>query len=119
MDSLAYYAFKVVLSAVLITLISELAERSTFAGAVLASIPFVSVLAFVWLYLETGDGAQVADLAANIFWLVIPSLVLFVLLPVLLRRGMSFWVSLLIAMGATSITYVLVIRGLGALGIEM
>jgi hypothetical protein len=52
----------------------------------LASLPLTSLLAFVWLYLDTGDTQRVADLSQGIFWLVLPSLSLFVLLPFLRNR---------------------------------
>ena len=100
-----YYVIKVVISAVLIVLVSEISKRSSILGAVLASLPLVSLLAFVWLYYETGDTQRIARLSFDIFWLVIPSLALFLVLPWLLRRGVYFWPSLLIACGATVACY--------------
>ena len=67
--------------------VSELAKRSSFWGAALASLPLTSLLAFVWLYLDTGDIQKVSSLSQGIFWLVLPSLLLFVVLPLLLRSG--------------------------------
>ena len=87
-------ALKVVLTALLVVAIAEIAKRSTFAGAVLASIPITSVLAMVWLYADTGDTEKVAGLASGIFWLVLPSLALFIALPLLLRAGWPFGASL-------------------------
>jgi hypothetical protein len=63
-------AIKVLLTAALVVAIAEVAKRSTFAGAVLASIPLTSVLALIWLYADTGDTEKVAALAGGIFWLV-------------------------------------------------
>ena len=80
---------KIVVTAVLVVAISEVAKRSTLLGAVLASLPLTSLLAMIWLYADTGDAQQVADLASGIFWLVLPSLVLFVALPLLLRARMA------------------------------
>ena len=102
---MVYYAVKVLISAGLVVLVSELAKRSTLAGAVLASIPLVSVLAMIWLYVDTRDAAQVAALSRSVFWLVLPSLVLFLLLPVLLERGYTFYLSLATSVGATVIVY--------------
>ena len=52
-----------------------------------------SLLAFIWLYRETGDAQKVAALSSDILWLVLPSLLLFALLPVLLRLGWNFWLA--------------------------
>ena len=100
-----YYLTKVIVSAVLIVAISEVAKRSSVLGAVLASVPVVSVIAMIWLYHETGDTAKISALATSIFWLVIPSLALFISLPVLLKAGVGFYLSLLISIGITIFCY--------------
>ena len=96
---------KIFISALLIAAISEVARRSTLLGALLASLPVTSLLAFVWLYRDTGNTAKVAALSADIFWLVLPSLVLFVVLPMLLRNGWNFWLSLGLSCAATAVSY--------------
>jgi hypothetical protein len=107
--NLWYYAFKVALTTGLVILVSESAKRSTLLGGLLASVPVVSVLAIVWLFIETRDATQVAALSKSIFWLVLPSLVLFLLLPVLLTRGLHFYWSLAAAIGATVVAYYIMI----------
>jgi hypothetical protein len=98
---------KVLLTALIVVAISELGKRSTFAGALLASLPLTSLLALVWLYHDTADAAQAADLARGIFWLVLPSLAFFLVFPACVRAGFDFWsamgagiVSTLVAYGA-------------------
>ena len=71
---MAEYVVKIVLTSMLVVAISETAKRSSLAGAILASLPLTSLLAFVWLYVDTGDTQKVASLATGIFWLVLPSL---------------------------------------------
>lgn len=100
-----YYLIKLLLSAAVIVAVSELAKRyPTWAGA-LASLPLVSLLAIVWLYVDTRSKTQVAALATSIFWLVLPSLLLFVVLPVSLKVGLSFTWSLTLAIVTTLIGY--------------
>jgi len=99
-----YNIVKILISAILIALISEVSKRSTFFGAILASIPLVSVMAMIWLYIDTNDSLQVVQLSKSIFWLVIPSLVLFITFPIFIRLQLSFYTALsasLIAMVAT------------------
>ena len=99
------FLVKVLVSALLVAAVSEVARRSSLLGAVLASLPVTSLLAFIWLYRETGDVQKVAALSADILWLVIPSLLLFALLPVLLRQGLNFWLSLGASCAATALAY--------------
>jgi hypothetical protein len=101
-----YLALKVLISAVIIVLIGEIAKRSTTFGALVASLPLTSILALIWLYRDTSDTMLIATLSREIFWLVLPSLVLFLVLPLLLKRGMSFYAALGIASGCTALSYV-------------
>ena len=74
-------------SGAVIVTASEIAKKSTIFGALVISLPLASIMSMTWLYNDTKDTSQVADFAESILWLVIPSLVLFVALPFLLRRG--------------------------------
>lgn len=114
-----YTALKVAITAVLVVAISEVSKRSTALGAILASLPLTSLLAFVWLYSETGDTGKIAQLSQSIFWYVLPSLVLFIALPVLLSRGVAFWPSLAIASALTFAAYLAMIRILARFGIAL
>ncbi len=102
---MTYYIVKVAITTALVLLVSEIGKRSSLAGAVLASVPLVSVLAMIWLYVETRDAGQVAVLSRTVFWLVLPSLALFLLLPPLLDRGYSFYPSLAVSILATIVAY--------------
>lgn len=112
-------AIKVVVTALLVVAISEVAKRSSLLGAVLASIPLTSVLAMIWLYADTGDAAKVADLATSIFWLVLPSLALFIALPLLLRAGWGFVPSLAVSCAITVACYFLMLAILKRFGIAI
>jgi hypothetical protein len=114
-----YATFKVLLTSVLVVAVSEAAKRSALFGAVIASIPLVSVLAMIWLYVDTGDAEKVARLAAGIFWLVLPSLVLFVALPLLLRSGVDFYASLGVSTALTVCAYFAMVYGLRLAGTEI
>ena len=114
-----YTALKVAITALVVVAISEVAKRSTAMGAILASLPLTSLLAFVWLYSETGDTAKIAQLSQSIFWYVLPSLVLFIALPILLTRGVGFWPSLAIASALTFAAYLVMVWLLGRLGIAL
>jgi len=57
-------------------------------------------------------------LAANIFWLVIPSLVFFISLPVLLKKGLNFYLSMGLSMSVTAGCYLLMIAVLARFGIK-
>jgi cobalamin synthase len=116
---MTYYIVKIAVTTALIVLISEISRRSTLIGAILASVPVVSVLAMIWLYSETRDPTQVATLARSVFWLVLPSLLLFLTLPILLQRGYDFYLSLAVSIGATIIGYYVMIVIARHLGLRL
>jgi len=116
---MTYYILKILITTMLIVLISEIAKRSTFFGAILASIPLVSVLAMIWLYIDTKDISKVSTLSLSIFWLVLPSLSLFVALPLLLKQGISFYISMSISIAVTILGYWLMISVLNHFGIKL
>ena len=96
---------KVLLTAVIVVAVSELGKRSTLAGALLASLPLTSLLALIWLYRDTGDAAQAAELARGIFWLVLPSLAFFIVFPAGVRGGWGFWPAMGAGIVATLAAY--------------
>lgn len=116
---MAYYVFKVAISALLIVAIAEISKRSSFIGALLASVPLVSVLAMVWLYVDTRDSDKVASLASSVFWLVLPSLALFIALPLMLKQGYNFYLSMGLSILITIGCYWLMVTLLNQAGIEL
>jgi hypothetical protein len=114
-----YYSVKVIITTVLIVLISEISKRSTLAGSILASIPLVSVLAMIWLYVDTENSKRIIELSNSIFWLIIPSLTLFIALPLLLKKGVEFYTSMGISITLTVIAYYLMVLLLQKFGIKL
>ena len=116
---MAYYTLKIIVTTILIVFISEIAKRSSLIGAILASIPLVSVLAMIWLYVDTKDVAKISALSTSIFWLVLPSLLLFIALPMLLKQGINFYVSMSVSVAITAMSYWIMISVLNYFGVKL
>jgi hypothetical protein len=91
---MAYLLLKAFISGVIIAVVSEVAKRSPAFGALIASLPLVSILGMMWLWRDTSDTPRMAAHSEATFWYVLPSLPMFLLLPALLRRGVPFWPAL-------------------------
>jgi hypothetical protein len=102
---MCYLIIKAALSGVLIAIISEVAKRYPAFGGLIASLPLVSVLGMVWLWRDKPDVANMAAHAEATFWFVLPSLPMFLAIPVMLRHGMNFWVSLALGCFLTIVLY--------------
>jgi hypothetical protein len=114
-----YYITKLAVSALIILAVSEIAKRNSGFAAVVASLPLTSLLAIIWLRFEGAQVQQLAELSQQIFWLVLPSLVLFLLFPVFIRLGMAFWLSLGLASAATVLCYFFMILLLRRFGVSI
>lgn len=85
---------KYAVTALVIVLVSEVAKRSDQIGALIASLPMVTILVMIWLHLEGQGTEKVARHAYLTFWYVLPTLPMFLLTPALLHRGINFWAAL-------------------------
>lgn len=102
-----YLFLKAAISGIVVAAVSEVSRRHPGLGGLIASLPLVSVLGMIWLWRDTADSARVADHAAGTFWFVLPSLPMFLLVPMLLRRGVGFWPALVAGCALTVTLYVL------------
>ncbi|NJM35216.1 MAG: DUF3147 family protein [Rhodomicrobium sp.] len=89
-----YAIVKAALSGLIVAAVSEAAKRNPAFGALIASLPLVSILGMIWLWRDTGNAERIAAHAEATFWFVLPSLPMFLLMPALLRGGFSFWAAL-------------------------
>ena len=96
---------KGVLSGTIVVIASEIAKKSSIFGALIVSLPIVSILSLFWLYNDTKDTSKVADFAEGILWLVIPAISLFVILPYLLRRDWGFEAAMTVGILVTILAY--------------
>jgi len=110
------FLLKVVVSALVVAGASELARRQAWFGALIASLPLTSILAMVWLWRDGSSPAQIAEFSTSILWLVLPSLLLFLILPLLLHHGFGFWTSLGAGCTATLFGYGIVLFALRVWG---
>ena len=92
---------KYAITALVIVAVSEFAKRSDRLGALIASLPLVTVMAMIWLHLERQGIPKISNHAYYTFWYVLPTMPMFLLMPFMLNRGIGFWPSLLAGCGLT------------------
>lgn len=99
------YVIKLLISAAIIVAVTEVAKANATLGGLIKSLPLVSLVALIWVYVETRDTQTIAQLSSSTFWFVLPTLPMFLVLPALLNRGYSFWLSLLVALSVMLLCY--------------
>ena len=106
---------KYAVSAAIIVAVSEIARHSDRLGALIASLPLVTIMVLIWLHLDGQPTAKIANHAWYTFWYVLPTLPMFVLFPWLLSK-FEFWSALTISAAVTLAcfaTLALVLRRFG------
>ena len=118
-SSVLYLAIKAGLSGIIIAIASEIARRVPALGALILSLPLVSILAFIWLWQGEGDNERVAALAQSTFWYVLPTLPMFLVMPALLRHGVTFWPALAACCALTFVLYLVTVWVLAKFGVAL
>ncbi len=113
------FIIKIVVSALIIAGVSELGKKFAPVAAILASLPLVSILAIIWLYGETKSVQKIIDVSTSIFWAVLPSLIFFLVLPLLLKNGLKFTPAMIISAVTMFIAYSIYIFVLAKFGIKI
>lgn len=108
--SMAFFLLKVGISALVIAVASEISKRSGFWGSLLVSLPLMSILTMTWVYLETRDTGKISSMSWEILWLVLPTLPFFVIIPSMLKKGVSFPITMIVACAVTALLYVGTVR---------
>ncbi len=114
-----YLLLKAALSGMIIAIVSEVARRAPGLGALIASLPLISVLGMIWLWRDTQDVTRMADHATATFWFVLPSLPMFLVIPLRLQRGVGFWPSLAVGCGLTVALYLAMVWTLAQFGVKL
>lgn len=109
---------KYAVTAAIVVLVSEVAKRSDKLGALIASLPMVTILALTWLYFERQPEAKLANHAWYTFWYVIPTLPMFLAFPWLLGR-LGFWWALAASALLTVACFAAFALGVRRFGIEL
>ena len=108
---------KILLSATIIWIVNEIVVKHSkpWIGSMIASLPLVSLLTFIWIYHDMRDRPadalqRLVTLSTGVFWFVLPTLPMFLVFPVLLKRGFGFWPSLGLVCAATAALFALIAR---------
>jgi hypothetical protein len=114
-----WLAIKALVSGLIVAAVSEIARRYPGVGGLVASLPLVSVLGMIWLWHDRPDAANMAHHSTATFWFVLPSLPMFLVIPLLLRSGMNFYLAMLVGCVLTIVLYAVMVALAPRLGIRL
>lgn len=114
-----WYIIKIAITALIIVIVSEISKRVPLLGSLIASLPLISVLGMIWIYQETKDSQKLIIHAEGTFWYVLPSLPMFLVVPWLMKKGISFYLSLGVGILLTVILYLVMTKLLSRMGMNL
>jgi hypothetical protein len=116
---MAYLIFKYAVTALIIVVVSEVAKRADRIGALIAALPFVTVLAMIWLHVEKQPISKISNHAYYTFWFVLPTIPMFLVMPWLFRKGLGFWWTLLCGCGVTVVCFIVTALVARKVGVDL
>ncbi len=98
------YLARIGISAAIIVMVAEISKRSPRLGALLLSLPLVSVLAFTMSWLQHRDLPAVSRMARETLVLVPLGLPFFVPLAFASKLGWDFWPAIVVGVLLAALT---------------
>ena len=110
---------KALLSGLLVAFAATIAKRQPALGSLIVSLPLVSVLSMIWLWRDGASGEAMARYVQGTFWFFLPSMPMFLIIPMLLRKGLGFWPALGIGCLVTIALYLAMVPLAARLGFRI
>ena len=99
---MAFAVFKVLVTAILVVIISEIAKRDDRLGGMIAAMPVMTLLVVSWLYLEGATLDKISNHMIYTLVYLMPTIPMFVVFPLLVHR-LGFMLTVLVCLALTAI----------------
>lgn len=113
------FLIKVIISALIIAGVAELAKKNTAMAAILIALPTMTILSMIWIYMDTKDLAKISAFSYEILLAVIPTLLFFMLIPLFIKLYNNFILALALSSIIMVIVFLIYAFVLGKFGIKL
>lgn len=93
-----YAIMKVIISAIVIGIVTEVARRFPTYGGVVAALPLVSLLSIIWLYFQGEQNHTLSKFALGVLWGFPATAVLLLIVYFLLKNSTPLFISIGVGM---------------------
>ncbi|MFD3450388.1 DUF3147 family protein [Microbacteriaceae bacterium 4G12] len=94
-----YTLIKILVSAVVIGVVTEIARRFPTFGGVIAALPLVSLLSIIWLYVQGETSANLSKFILGVLWGFPATVVLLLIVYVSLKHSIALYISIVLGVG--------------------
>ncbi|MCG1014893.1 MULTISPECIES: DUF3147 family protein [Bacillus] len=81
---------KIIVSAAIIGVITEISRRSPSYGGIIAALPIVSMLSMIWLYIQGETKETLSHFAFSVASGIPSTVIMLVIIGIALRHSLSF-----------------------------
>ncbi|RKL65874.1 hypothetical protein CR203_18665 [Salipaludibacillus neizhouensis] len=85
---------KILVSAIIIALVTEVARVFPKYGGIIAALPLVSLLSLFWLYIQGEQTTNLSKFASGVLWGFPATTVLLIIVVISLKASLSLFISL-------------------------
>ena len=89
-----FVVMKIIASAIVIGVVTEIARRFPAYGGVLAALPLVSLLSIIWLYVQGEQSATLSKFALGVLWGFPATAVLLIIVYIALQNSIHLFLSI-------------------------
>ena len=93
---MSYFIFKVLITAFLIVIISEIAKTNDRMGGLVAALPITTIMILFWLYYEKTPTEKISNHMSFTLIYVLPTLPMFLTFPYLINK-FGFYISVILS----------------------
>ena len=101
--------FKIVITASIIVLVSEIAKINDRLGGMIAALPLTTFLILFWMNYENVSDNKISNHMIYTLIYLIPTIPMFLIFPFCINK-FGFWATILICLGITFVSIFLVHR---------
>lgn len=105
-----FIIMKIIASAIVIAIVTEISRRFPSYGGVVAALPLVSLLSIIWLYVQGEQTATLSKFALGVLWGFPATAVLLIIVYIALQNSVHLFLS--IALGGCGWLLFLVFQNL-------
>ena len=94
---------KIIMTAVLIVLISEIAKVNDKLGGLIAAMPIMTLLVILWMYYDGNSNEKISSHISYTLFYIVPTIPMFVIFPFVISK-FGFYIAFLISILITVIS---------------
>lgn len=89
---------KIIVSAIIIAVITEISKRSVSIGGLVAAMPILTIIALFWFYWEKKDNIFMADFTKSVLAGFPMTIMFFIPTIYMFKKGYNFWLTLFVGL---------------------